>query len=424
MAWQGGFSGVSFDRAEFRKWLRSQKKPPYQRIVIHNTAAPYVIPPVKGSTRMINLGHYYKSMGWSGGPDFFVIFDRVYLGSPLGKSIGCKGWNGNSFHVECEGDYDGTHDPKKEPGLTAWKTMAWVADEILEWMGWKPGADVVKFHKEGITSHDCPGKLVTKDWFLGLVREGETQEPVTPASNPTQKVEMWVNTPGDTLNFRADPGGRVKSTLPHGLKVLVVGESEFWALVNTPAGYQGWVSKAYLSKTSPAQTAPIPKSEPVKEWSTETTYEPGNFKYSQFCVDWAKRFEGFRANAYWDVSGWAIGYGHNGGSGVPPMVYANSTITPEEAEKVLMADLDLQLHYVNFYVSVPLTQGQVDALILHVFQQGPGNFREGRVRPLINAGKHKEAAEMIKNWPTSKAGLVRRRAVEAQMYLGEKPTKW
>lgn len=152
--------------------------------------------------------------------------------------------------------------------------------------------------------------------------------------------------------------------------------------------------------------------------------EPGKFTPSDFCRSWAKRFEGKMLKAYWDRTDWAIGYGHNNGSGVPPAVKEGMEITDEEADKILDADLALQARYINKLVTVPLTQGQIDALILHVFQQGPGNFRRGAVMPLVNSGEFDKAAETIKNWPTKNAGLQRRRLVESQIFSGEKPTKW
>lgn len=458
VAWAGGFSGVGFDRAEFRKWLRSQKKPSaYKRIINHNTAAPYIVPSVSPSTRIKNLAHFYKNQRkWSGGPDFFVIGDRVYLGSPLGHSVGSTGWNGNSFHVEVEGDFDGTHDPLTGLGLVAWQTCAWVNAELLDWMGWQLTDKTVTLHREANTdddpktrtTHDCPGKLVKKSWVIGLTKvamEKPTSVPVTvekPSAPVTEvkptpvgpkEVTLWVNTPGDTLNLRAEPGGKILQRLAHGLPLKILGGTATWAHVATPASKQGWVAIKYLSPTNPVKVEPKPAPAPVPTPAPTTTpppvatqgvFPPGSYKYSQFCVDWAKRFEGFRSTAYWDVTGWAIGYGHNGGSGIPPAVNKDSTTTEAEAEVVLMRNLDLQLHYLEAYVNVPLTQGQIDALVLHIFQQGPGNFRRGKVLPLVNAGEHDKAAAEIKNWPTPKAGLIRRRAVEAKIYLGEKPTKW
>lgn len=189
--WAGGFAGVGFTRPEFRDWLRTQKKPPYHRIVNHMTDAPYArVTSTSCEQRAKNLGHYYKvKLGWSGGPDFFALGDgKIYLGSPLGHSIGCVGWNGNSFHLESEGRYDGkTHDHKSGQGLENWRVMAWAQAELLDWMGWELTPDIIKLHKEGNTSHKgCPG-VVPKDWIIGLIKKAQGAS--TPEPTP---VDMAV----------------------------------------------------------------------------------------------------------------------------------------------------------------------------------------------------------------------------------------
>jgi GH24 family phage-related lysozyme (muramidase) len=459
-AWAGGFSGKGYTRPEFRAWLRTQPKPPYHRAIVHNTDAPFIVPPHGIPARVAALKNFYQNeRKWSGGPDFFVFGgeDKVYLGSPLGKSIGCTGWNGNSFHVETEGKF--TTASRQDPRIAgseaakAWDTNAWVFAELCEWMGWPIDGTHIMLHKEAKTdndpktktTHDCPGNLIGKGWFLNRVQvaAGIIAGP-TPAPAPTPppaRVTRWVNTPNDSLNFRDAPNGKVKGVIPHGIKLEVLGGSSGWSHVETPGRYQGWVASRYLSATDPHPVpapkpapapapapAPQPKPAPVPE-PPEHLFQPGSYRYSDFCISWAKRFEGNGKpgkpwEAYWDVNDWAIGHGHNNGSGVAPAVKKGDKIDEKTAHEILISDLNLQLRYLEAYVDVPLTQGQIDALVLHIFQQGPGNFREGRVRPLVNAGKHKEAALAIKNWPTANAGLIRRRDTEHQIYLGAKPTKW
>jgi len=198
MTWHGGFTGVGFDRSEFRAWLSLQKKPTYPRfLVAHNTASPYIVPPVKPSTRIQNLGHYYqKDKGWPSGPSLIVILDKVYGGTPLVyPGVNSPGYNGRSIGVECEGDYrTGKHDPKSGIGAVAWDTMGWVFAELLDWYGWACDDDHVKLHREDpeTTHKGCPGNLVTKDWFLGKIRNasdlppssGEAQSNILPFSGP------------------------------------------------------------------------------------------------------------------------------------------------------------------------------------------------------------------------------------------------
>jgi GH24 family phage-related lysozyme (muramidase) len=385
---------------------------------------------------MKNFATRVKQIGGRGWHVTAFANGKLGKGCPMSKTGSAhNSWNDELLACEMCMDGDSSKDVNSPAGQTVIQTAAWWAAQILKQLKLPVNKQTVRFHRDEPSAKKrgktCPGKLVNHDEFLKLVEkfmataDAAKVAPVI-AEKPLEdgkRINLWVNTPGDTLNFRDGPAGRIKSVLPHGLPVWVIGGGNGWAEVSTPAGYQGWVSASYLSPTDPNKVPE--KKEPAEEPKpTEVLFQPGQYKYSQFCVDWAKRFEGLRLTAYWDVSGWAIGYGHNGGSGIPPYVDKDSVITEAEAERILLQDLDLQLHYVEAYVDVPLTQGQIDALCLHVFQQGPGNFRNGKVRPLVNAGKHAEAAATIKNWPTSKAGLVRRRAVEAQIYLGEKPTKW
>ncbi|HEY6019722.1 MAG TPA: phage tail tip lysozyme, partial [Candidatus Paceibacterota bacterium] len=51
-----------------------------------------------------------------------------------------------------------------------WKVMAWVTAELLIWMGWPADNEHIKLHKEGKTTHDCPGRLIEKPWFIEQVR--------------------------------------------------------------------------------------------------------------------------------------------------------------------------------------------------------------------------------------------------------------
>jgi len=280
MAWRGGFSGVGFDRAEFRKWLRTQEKPPYHRIVNHMTDAPYTRAPVPCSQRIRNLGNYYQNdLKWSGGPDFFVLGDgKVYLGSPMGYSIGCKGWNGNSFHVECEGRYNGkTHDFKSGRGLENWKTIAWVEAELIDWMGWKADGERIKLHKEGNTGHNCPG-VVPKDWIISLIKE---------ALGVTTTETGGVHIPKQTFDVRTIQ----ERLLVHGYKLPkwgadgIMGKETKAAIMEmqkalniAPSGLVGpWLWGQLLkdppAKAVPKQPDPGPDMEPTPVIKPEP-YQP------------------------------------------------------------------------------------------------------------------------------------------------------
>ena len=128
-----------------------------------------------------------------------------------------------------------------------------------------------------------------------------------------------------------------------------------------------------------------------------------------------KYFEGCKLTAYQDSVGvWTIGYGHTKG------VYAGMTITQEEAEQMLLTELEEYEGYVEKYVTVPLTQNQFDALVVWVYNLGPTNFRNSTLLKELNSGNYTAAGKEITRWNKAGgkvlAGLVRRREAEAKLF--------
>lgn len=439
MAWMGGYDGTVFDRESCARYIDAipaDKLRWIKFLTLHNSGLPNMVMARKTSEgqRMKNAAVGYKQRGWPGGPQFWVFESgKIAQGTPLEAGPGAihsPSWNKTSVGVEMVADFDGTDDPNVGGGAVIFDTTAWLFAHLLGKLGLPANEVTVRLHKQDPrTTHDCPGKLVKKDAFLEKVRR-YMKPPAALAPKPAElakaPIYVWTNTPRDTLNFRTTPGGTLKGAVPHGTKLEVLQTNDTWAEVKTPAGFVGWVFAKFLEDDGPTSslppTAPPPASQPVPP--ADGLMAPGGFKMSEFGVSWCRRFEGLMLTAYWDKNDYAIGFGHNNGSGVPPAVKKGDTITAEQAHEILARDVKLQEHYLNAYVSAPLTQGQVDALCLNIFQQGPGNFREGRVRPFVNAGQHEEAAKVLENWPTSNAGLKRRRKVEAEIYRGGKPTKW
>ena len=128
-----------------------------------------------------------------------------------------------------------------------------------------------------------------------------------------------------------------------------------------------------------------------------------------------KFFEGCKLTAYQDSVGvWTIGYGHTKG------VYEGMTITQEEAEQMLLTELEEYEGYVEKYVTVPLTQNQFDALVVWVYNLGPTNFRKSTLLKELNSGNYTAAGKEITRWNKAGgkvlAGLVRRREAEAKLF--------
>jgi GH24 family phage-related lysozyme (muramidase) len=459
MAWNGGFTGVGFTREEFNKYLKTKPKPAYSRIVIHNTDAPYIKPPVIPAQRVQNIAVHYKNMGWSGGPDFFAFYnDRVYLGSPMGKSVGCKGWNGNSFHIEAEGKYTKAsgHDPLEGDGGKTWDTMAWVCAELLAWMGWEANHNTIKFHKEGLTTHDCPGHLVTKIWFIPKVKAAMTGNPFYP--------EKLTST--EKLGVKPTPVKRERSTIRKGSSggdvpvlqlalratgVYILADGDFGpkteALVKAFQKAQGLVADGIVGpktwtaldkavkKPDVAPTAPEPK--PIPEPTPEpkpapeppvvvgTKREPiADMHMSKKGLDLLKHFEGLRLAPYDDNGSLAIGYGHSNRSRKPPIVTESLRISAAEASDILASDLLDYENRVKQSIAVPLKQGEFDALVSLAYNWGPGNLDRSELKQLVNAGRYEEAeAEIRTILPSSDkkyyAGIKRRRGKEADLFGSE-----
>ena len=128
-----------------------------------------------------------------------------------------------------------------------------------------------------------------------------------------------------------------------------------------------------------------------------------------------KRFEGVRRVAYQDSVGvWTIGYGST--TEVDP----GMRITQAEAEERLQKDVRHAEDCINSAVSVPLTQGEFDALCSFVFNLGCAAFRGSTLlRKLLDSDYDGAAAEFAR-WDKAGgrvlAGLTRRRAAEAARF--------
>ena len=128
-----------------------------------------------------------------------------------------------------------------------------------------------------------------------------------------------------------------------------------------------------------------------------------------------KYFEGCKLTAYQDSVGvWTIGYGHTKG------VYDGMTITQDQAEQMLLSELEEYEGYIENMVTVPLTQNQFDALVVWVYNLGPTNFRNSTLLKELNSGDYTAAGKEITRWNKAGgkvlAGLVKRREAEAQLF--------
>lgn len=144
-------------------------------------------------------------------------------------------------------------------------------------------------------------------------------------------------------------------------------------------------------------------------------------KISQIGLDFIKKHEGLRLNAYLDQVGVpTIGYGNtqyeNG-----KKVQMGDKITLQRANELFSYFVNQFAFKVNKLVRVPLTQNQFDALVSLSYNIGIGNFGKSTLLKKLNVNPANPSisAEFAK-WKYGGGkvlpGLVKRRAQEYKLY--------
>lgn len=162
MTWRGivgqGFGPSAFDGyVESLKW--TWWRPRF--VVLHNTGAPTLKQwhgPTPIEQRMRNLEVYYRDqMHWQGGPHLFIDDQKIWVFTPLTvQGTHSPSWNSISWGVEMVGDY-GTEVFSPAVRINTINALA----TLHRVRGLDP--QTLKLHKEDPkTTHDCPGKNVSK----------------------------------------------------------------------------------------------------------------------------------------------------------------------------------------------------------------------------------------------------------------------
>lgn len=139
---------------------------------------------------------------------------------------------------------------------------------------------------------------------------------------------------------------------------------------------------------------------------------------SPACLRLVQKCESCKLSAYLDSGGVpTIGWGHTG-----PEVHLGLTWTQAQADAAFMADLaEAAASVAKFAPSC--TQGQFDALTDFAYNCGAGNLQTSTLLHLHNGGNHNAAAAQFGQWVHDNGvilgGLVKRRAYEVLLYLGE-----
>ena len=125
-------------------------------------------------------------------------------------------------------------------------------------------------------------------------------------------------------------------------------------------------------------------------------------------LDVIKTFEGFSPTVYICPAGYpTIGYGHV----VKPYErqhFANC-ITAEHAESLLRQDVQTAERAVLRLITVPLTDGQFDALVSFTFNLGAGALQRSTLRRKVNRGDHAAVPAGTDHGQTAGGGVIGRR---------------
>jgi N-acetylmuramoyl-L-alanine amidase CwlA len=170
----------------FKEHLNGTKKPAFANsITIHHTGAPTLIQRPHGFLiqHIHNMQTYYKSLGWSRGPHLFVDEDQIFGMTPLTTpGIHAVSFNRSSIGIEILGNYD-VEDPTTGRGLDCIKNAAMVSRLLCNWLDIPINEKTVLFHRDDPkTTKTCPGKRITKEDFLKLIRAA------IPASKPAEQL--------------------------------------------------------------------------------------------------------------------------------------------------------------------------------------------------------------------------------------------
>ncbi len=141
-------------------------------------------------------------------------------------------------------------------------------------------------------------------------------------------------------------------------------------------------------------------------------------KISQEGLSLIKKFEGCELEAYKCAANvWTIGYGSTKG------VKKGDTISQEEADKLLLHEMEEYERYINDMVNVDLEQNQFDAMVSWVFNLGPANLKASTLLKVLNAKDYEGVPAQIKRWNKAGGkvlqGLIRRREAESLLFAGK-----
>lgn len=149
---------------------------------------------------------------------------------------------------------------------------------------------------------------------------------------------------------------------------------------------------------------------------------PASLSPSQGVLDYIRGTEVLKKTVYNDAAGFpTIGYGHKILPGEPYAPYGPLTsISDDQAEQLFQHDVGLAASSVRRLVSVPLTQGQFDALTDFVFNEGARTLLNSTLLQKLNLKDYIGAAAEFQKYIYAghfvQPGLITRRLAEAKTF--------
>ena len=140
-------------------------------------------------------------------------------------------------------------------------------------------------------------------------------------------------------------------------------------------------------------------------------------------LDLIKKYEGFRAYAYRDVTGLpTIGYGTTHYVGGRAVTMQDHNIDPTTAEIVLRSEVDaIYGHAVNAFFPDGIEQDKFDALVSFCYNMGVGALKRSTLLKYALAGQWYQAGDEFNKWVHAagkvQKGLVVRREEERELFL-------
>lgn len=139
-------------------------------------------------------------------------------------------------------------------------------------------------------------------------------------------------------------------------------------------------------------------------------------------IDLIKQFEGFRNDAYLCPANiWTIGYGNTRGLDGKP-IKKGDKITKEDAEKLLIKEVNEFANGVKKLLKVKLNENQFSALVSFAYNVGLGNLKNSTLLKLVNILPNSDAIyTQFLRWTKANGkelmGLKTRRVAEANLYF-------